>query len=328
VIVTLLHIVAISLTLFRLHYRKRTRRLWWDDYTAGFATFMDFGYLPMLWLSYTPPGSVLNSHKFTIVKYWVSFILFLVVVWCTRVSIALALARVFPPGENTRRFAIGLAIFFASLYIAVTARFVVVCSKQMAEPGRSTDIPCNWSTDFRFLHTIGNLFSDTLLVATPLYKLWRVRLPRSQRRLILAGFAASALTTIPSIACSVFLFAPTNWGPGTQYLRIVLGHFVAGISLTACNLLVVITYIYNVLRAREDQEPTISTPPETTERTHNTEPISHSNQVPSESALSTMVLTQITDAYVFTQSSNIHVADSSRSSQSTNHSSYSSSDSS
>lgn len=77
-----------------------------------------------------------------------------------------------------------------------------------------------------FLTTIAaNLLSDTLLVAIPLRKLWRVRLPKEQRRLILGAFAASATTSTATLACSIFQFAPEKWEPAKTELREKLSYF-------------------------------------------------------------------------------------------------------
>ena len=56
VIVTFLHATAIALTVLRLRYRKRTHRLWWDDFTVFLAVVLDCGYVITLWFPYTTSG--------------------------------------------------------------------------------------------------------------------------------------------------------------------------------------------------------------------------------------------------------------------------------
>ncbi|KDR80814.1 hypothetical protein GALMADRAFT_222412 [Galerina marginata CBS 339.88] len=324
VLVTVLQVMAIGLTLFRLYYRRSIQRLWWDDYTAGFAILIDFGYMPLMWFPYAPPGSRLHSNAAVEVSYWLSNILFFIGIWSARISIALAIARVFPPGDVTRKFTIGLALFFAALTTTITVQFSVVCGRQAAIKNLSSSSSCFWNLALRVVITTANFIADSCLVATPLFKLWHVRLPRKQRRLILAGFAASALTTTATIGCSIVQFGPAKWDPARQYLRVLFRYFEIAICLIACNLLVVITYIYNRL-SRHEEELTRPTEPETAETSLNRESVSHSNQVPSESALSTLVLTQITDAFVYTNTSSTHHFESSRETQPSDHSSYSSS---
>lgn len=56
VFLTILHCLALGLTVFRIHYRHRTRRLWWDDYFAAGAGILDFAGLLVLWMDYAGPG--------------------------------------------------------------------------------------------------------------------------------------------------------------------------------------------------------------------------------------------------------------------------------
>lgn len=153
----------------------------------------------------------------------------------TRISLALAIARIFPPKEATRRFAVGLALLSTVFCLVIVTQSAVICAHQPALVS-GPDAACQWPDSLRTLVVVGtwiflatdprgltvvlaNIFSDSLLVATPLYKLWRVRLPRKQRRLILSGFTASALTTSATVACAVFQFAPERLEPGKTILR-------------------------------------------------------------------------------------------------------------
>lgn len=63
-----------------------------------------------------------------------------------------------------------------------------------------------------------NIISDALLVAVPLYKLWRVRLNPRKRRLILGAFTASSFTTASTILCAVFQFTSENLEPAKMVL--------------------------------------------------------------------------------------------------------------
>jgi hypothetical protein len=47
-----------------------------------------------------------------------------------------------------------------------------------------------------------------MLVSVPLYTLWRVKLPRKQRHLILSIFAAGAISSLPAIAFGVVMIKP------------------------------------------------------------------------------------------------------------------------
>ncbi|KAF8967770.1 hypothetical protein BDZ97DRAFT_1916703 [Flammula alnicola] len=280
VVLTVVHTTAIVLTLLRLYYRTVTRRLWWDDFVAFFAVLLDCAYISALWFAYAGPNSVLLRHESLIVRYWLGVMLFLVVVWMTRISLALAIARIFPPRDSTRRFAIGMAILSTILYLVIVIQTSAICAHQPAL-NSSPRAACQWSTSLRVLVTVANIFSDALLVATPLYKLWRIRLPRNQRRLILGAFAASAMTTTATIACAVFQFAPEKWEPAKTNLRVKLSYLEAGISLIVCNLLVMVTFVHTMFHRGQDLE--LSDDTSETPYGWRTESYSHSNIVPSTS---------------------------------------------
>ncbi|KAH9479329.1 hypothetical protein JR316_0007919 [Psilocybe cubensis] len=291
VVLTVVHVIAITLTAFRVYYRAVTQRYWWDDFVATMALVGDCVYLSALWFEYAKPNSVLQEHKVLVARYWLGLMLFLLVEWMTRISLALAIARIFPPQQPTRRFAVGLALLSTAFCLAILTEAAVICAHQPALVS-GPEAACQWPDSLRTLIVVANISSDSLLIATPLYKLWRVRLPRKQRRLILCGFTASALTTSATVACAVFLFAPESLEPGKTILRGKLSYFETGISLIACNLLVVMAYFYSVFHRGEDTE-LLEYTSETCE-TRSVGTISHSNHMPS-SVATPYTLTEITD---------------------------------
>lgn len=56
VILTVVHVVAIIVTGFRVYYRVVTRRFWWDDFVAFFALLGDCAYISALWFGYASPS--------------------------------------------------------------------------------------------------------------------------------------------------------------------------------------------------------------------------------------------------------------------------------
>ncbi|KAF9477984.1 hypothetical protein BDN70DRAFT_880512 [Pholiota conissans] len=300
VIITLLHIIAIGLTLLRLHYRRSTSRLGWDDYTAAFAVLIDIAYLGLLWPTFSAVSESMHLNISQYIKFWLNLEFFWAILCLVRASISLAISRVFPKKEPTRRFTIGLAVFFGLLFISV--QFIATCSNKniflSPNPGR---FKCKWTESIRFGFIIINIATDLLLVAIPFYKLWRVRLPSRQRMLILAGFAASLLTTLGTIVGAVFQFAPDSWEPARMDLRLKMSYLEAGTCLAACNFLVIITYLDNVRRRNleSDDHSLHRTHSPDTIQVRSRSPAPHSNEVPKSEELSTLVLmlTEITDAF-------------------------------
>jgi len=66
---------------------------------------------------------------------------------------------------------------------------------------------------------VASCLADLFLVVTPLYKLWKVKLPKEQRRLILGGFTAGFTTTAITLVCAGFQYAPTEWEPAKGFIR-------------------------------------------------------------------------------------------------------------
>lgn len=70
------------------------------------------------------------------------------------------------------------------------------------------------------------MISDGLLIAIPLRMLCRLKLPRNQKRLLLAGFAGSIWTTLAGVAFTVFMLAPERWGTASQPLVLMASHIM------------------------------------------------------------------------------------------------------
>ncbi|KAF8868538.1 hypothetical protein CPB84DRAFT_1695962, partial [Gymnopilus junonius] len=204
-----LHGIAIFMTVFRVYHRTRTRRMWWDDFMASLSMLVDTAYISVLWLAYA--GSLLQTYNSLVARYWLSTMLFLLIVWMARISLALTIPRIFSPKDTTRRFAVGLALLLMTLCLVTITQSAVICSKRLA----SSTVPVCCV----LIAYPASIFSDALLVAVPLYKLWSVRLPRKQRRLILICFTAGSLTATATISCTVFQFAPESWEPAKSVLR-------------------------------------------------------------------------------------------------------------
>ncbi|KDR69250.1 hypothetical protein GALMADRAFT_925969 [Galerina marginata CBS 339.88] len=96
-----------------------------------------------------------------------------------------------------------------------------------------------------------NIISDILLVGSPLAFFWTVKLPQTERRLILAVFCGSILTLIVAI-CFAILFVNSKVHLGEDEFIILVGicNIEAAVCLFASNLPVVSTRLYQKLRHR------------------------------------------------------------------------------
>jgi len=249
VIVTVIHGLAICLTSLRLYHRYKISRLWWDDCVAAVAGIIDCVVILDLWAGDNRPKNISSE---LIVRFKIGFLSIVSVEWATRIALALGFARIFPPGEKPRIYAISLVILFLFLFIAVVIQTVLFCTNDTAWISYSF-IKCDFHGELLFFLLSANLFSDFLLVFSPLYVLRRLRLPDSQRRLIFSCFMGSALVSLACIVTTVFQFVPTS-RKGTGEIRIILGYLEGSVSLFVCNLLVIVTYFYKVFRQRDIEE--------------------------------------------------------------------------
>ncbi|KAF8879488.1 hypothetical protein BD779DRAFT_1788944, partial [Infundibulicybe gibba] len=109
---------------------------------------------------------------------------FLLVSWSAKISLALAIARIFPPGRTIRRFAMGMAWSFGLLCMASILGIAISCGRDTSWYN-SPQVQCEFPNALSITTFCANLVADALLVLTPLRMLWRVKLPDEQRRLIL-----------------------------------------------------------------------------------------------------------------------------------------------
>ncbi|KAF8886299.1 hypothetical protein BD779DRAFT_1530620 [Infundibulicybe gibba] len=201
---TSLHAIAILSTIFRLYRRASTHRWWWDDTFACPALIADCIHLAALWaLPGLPHAPTTQTWALLLGTLPLPLLLCFV-----RISLALSIARIFPSWQATRRIIICLAIAITLAYGTIAILFGISCGLSHV----------NVHIQKVALAMICvNVISDSFLVAIPLTTLWNVKLPRNQRRLVLAGFSSGICTTVAGIAGADSL---AGRGPRGPILRI------------------------------------------------------------------------------------------------------------
>ncbi|KAF8880739.1 hypothetical protein BD779DRAFT_1547706, partial [Infundibulicybe gibba] len=217
--------------------RFRRHRLWWDDHWAFFGFMVDI----ILYASALAKPSAMDdsfSNRQRIIQYWISAIPMPIVVCFARISIAMSVSRILPPRTITRRLLFVVSVLFALVCLALLIQKVWVCC-----------------SDTSWHHNTTDIISDTFLVVVPLQILWRVRLPRSQRILIIAIFASSILNSVTGVVYAYFVFAGNSSRSSSSGLITGLAaHVKSAVTLCVCNLLVVVCYLYRVFRKGHDIE--------------------------------------------------------------------------
>ncbi|KAF8161607.1 hypothetical protein B0H34DRAFT_652361 [Crassisporium funariophilum] len=240
---TFLHTLAVGSTVFRLSSRIRRSCMWWDDYVVVIPLCVDIFFCVALWMYPTLTEIPISDNVHT-VDYWFSLFPCFTVVWLSRISLALSLARIFPPWHVSRYFALALASLFVVLYAICLLLTLLACDGFRVNPNNCVKTLGG--------HNVADLLGDTLLILCPLFTLWRIKLPASERRMVLVVFSTSALTLIEVTTFVVFNYASFDNGRALMVIIPMLGHMEAAISLIVCNLLVVVSFFYRAFRKAQD----------------------------------------------------------------------------
>ncbi|KAF8893472.1 hypothetical protein BD779DRAFT_1052467 [Infundibulicybe gibba] len=248
---TILHIVVICTTTLRILCRHISRQLWYDDYIAIFSVVWDCLFLASLhlWTRGVPNGEMFGKH-ITIIFYWLGWIAYISVLWSARISLSLALARVFSPSQSIKRFAVWVSWGFLFISAMMLLQFVVACGHNTSWY-QSTQVQCKVPKYFGLISFSADLIADVLLIAIPLRSLWKAKLSPHQRHLVLAGLVAGISMSITGAVYFVFVFGPSSWGPPRKTIALLYGHSMASISLLMCNSMALVTFH---CRLRKDKD--------------------------------------------------------------------------
>ncbi|KAH6914739.1 hypothetical protein BKA70DRAFT_1396146 [Coprinopsis sp. MPI-PUGE-AT-0042] len=260
---TALHVVAISATVLRIRIRWRGAKLWWDDHLAAGTALVDVIFALTFWLAYgTHAGSIMPLSATR--TGWLNLACYFSIYWVSRVSLALSIARVFPPGTVARKTLLAMAAIFAScgIFNCLIAGSLCLWSPSIYPPGTDLFLEeyknCQ-PGNLRHKITGGVMAavdfpSDILGIILPLKFLWRVSLPTNERRLVHGAISASIVTTLSGVVSCVFWFVVTDGGKDVQILMDGVRHQQAVLSVIGCNLLVVVTYWWR--KVHRENRPT------------------------------------------------------------------------
>ncbi|KAF9473410.1 hypothetical protein BDN70DRAFT_885860 [Pholiota conissans] len=199
VCLTIPHAFAILSAIYRLYRRTKMRQLWRDDYFAAFSLVLECVYFPSLWLP------VLASRRALVTTSWIAQVMCPLLVWFTRVSLALSIARAIPPNQPMRYASIWFAWFSAAVGIGFSVSGTIPCAHKDWQ--QNYPYQCRLSIVSVIIRVCMDIFSDTILIIIPFWAFWRrIKLPRTSRRLIKACFAASVLTFLSCVSTAAVLF--------------------------------------------------------------------------------------------------------------------------
>ncbi|KIJ90752.1 hypothetical protein K443DRAFT_657898 [Laccaria amethystina LaAM-08-1] len=266
---TVLHSIALFSTIFRVVQRWSVSRLWWDDFLLLLPLGIDVMFLASLWTLYHRSfvlAFTLNNNDI-IDSVWFGTFLWLLIIWSCRTSLALSMTRLFPPGHRSRQFSLTLTFYFVVTFILCIVTLSVAC-----RTGNKIIFHGESCIKAGIMTTSLDLSGDILLIFVPLITFWRVRLPQTQRRLILITYSASFMTLIASISFCVSLYGSIigNFNLGASIIT-MMAHIEATTSMIICNIVVITMFFYRIFRRGRDPEE-VEESVEKSEETLNTHP--------------------------------------------------------
>ncbi|EIW84854.1 hypothetical protein CONPUDRAFT_141691 [Coniophora puteana RWD-64-598 SS2] len=255
--VSIMHGLAILTTTFRLWYRVRKRRFWWEDAWAAaslvgaiaslFAVMGITGsenYWIYASLDDPPfPGESPTGH---VVADWVMIFGFTTCLWSARLSLIFSLVRLSSGATKLRQVSLYAAAVFGAIFVGLLCQKVYVCGHDLSwEEDPVMAFQCRLGDSIAIAQVVTDFSSDVALVAIPVFLLREVNSPKDQRILILSAFSTSILTSLLSVVHVIFILTPD---PG---LQTITAQAEIALSLVICNLLVIVTYIYRVLKRKD-----------------------------------------------------------------------------
>ncbi|CCM04008.1 uncharacterized protein FIBRA_06165 [Fibroporia radiculosa] len=243
VVATVCGVLSISLTVLRLYYRWYRRHLGYDDAWAAFSLVSVFFMIAGAWLR--SQENVTNEQR--VIGYFMLDVSFTCVLWSARMSILFSIMRIIPYLMTLRRWAYGSAILFGLMWIVMLSEKIAVCEINDAWK-TNPEAQCVLGKPVGGVELATDITADIILVALPIWLLWGINISASRRKLLMAIFSASIITTVVSIVHTSYELGPNRNAEG------IAAHVEADMSLIICNLAVLMTWLVRTIFKGEDLE--------------------------------------------------------------------------
>ncbi|KAH9485640.1 hypothetical protein JR316_0002550 [Psilocybe cubensis] len=155
-----------------------------------------------------------------------------------------------------------LAATAVALYIPNVLMPIFECENQLVKWYRMPLIDCVKNRPAPsaavFTSLALDFVADILLIVTPLTMLWKIKLPKRERTLILTLFSSSILSLFASTAFCIVWALNARFGAQSRMVIRMVGQIEAAIALLVSNLVVVTMMFYCILTretiSAEDKE--------------------------------------------------------------------------
>jgi len=240
IVATVVPVVALIITVFRLVHRHRRKLSWWDDALIGMAALSMLMLVISVWFL-TGNASIPHSTKVSL--YFVCAYTFTISIYTARLCILFGIMRI-APNPATRNFIRWIAGFFVVILCVLMAQKIWVCEGNTAwklEPSPA----CHLGLQVAVTELVTDIVSDTILVLLPIFFLWGSRLRAGQKRRVYAIFSASCITTIVSIVQDWLILAAGGLREETASMIEV------SVSVIVANLPFLVSAVYRFFRENE-----------------------------------------------------------------------------
>ncbi|KIJ05475.1 hypothetical protein PAXINDRAFT_29448, partial [Paxillus involutus ATCC 200175] len=178
-------VLGLILTAFRIYLRLKIGRFWWEDAWAGISLLSGSIWMIARWTFLLKSEYGLTS----IVGAWTYSIGFTCIITAVRMSVLFSITRVIPESSRLRKFTHACAAFFAVCWVILIIEKILQCASDPSwhhVPISSGKPFCQVKPKISIFQFTTDCVAVLILVVLPLRVLWKVRLPRRQRRMILA----------------------------------------------------------------------------------------------------------------------------------------------
>ncbi|KAF8556094.1 hypothetical protein OG21DRAFT_1437615 [Imleria badia] len=240
--------LAVILTFFRLGFRFKIRRFWWEDVWAMVALVCTVVSI----IDSVLAVSGTNDEERILTAGRINVYIFLSVVWSVRLSLIFSIIRITHATLQRRSALVVAACYF--LFWITALGFQAWYSTRISPRKLGTPPDCVLPRFIIIIELTMNCLSDMMNVVFPFKLLWRVKLPRRQRRMVLSLFFTSRFLCIFSLAHAIAQLV------GSLTIQSIFANVQMSAFLIVCNLLVVVTYVYRAFltSSESDQEPSSS----------------------------------------------------------------------
>ncbi|KAF9233062.1 hypothetical protein BU15DRAFT_66921 [Melanogaster broomeanus] len=181
---------------FRIYFRIKIGRFWWED---GWAAIMLLS--GILWMI-SQWAFLLTNGSTSMVFSWTYMIAFTCIVTAGRMSILFSIIRIIHGSPRLKNLTYLSAVFFVACSVILIVEKAGQCATNRSWEQvlvSSENLFCRVNAQTSVFQFTTDGIAVLMLVVLPLCMLWKVKLPRRQRRMILSIFASSIVMAIGAL---------------------------------------------------------------------------------------------------------------------------------